>query len=75
MSLQTNCAQFRAEGRNSAYLNSRAPHIISTPCVVHRHALASEALQEYLKIILKHVTEHVNFIRIQSTGSSFHSAL
>jgi len=40
-----------------------ALHIISTPCVLHRHALASKALPEYLKIVLKHVTERVNFTR------------
>ena len=41
----------------------RAPHIISTHCVLYRHALASKCPTEYLKIILKKVTECVNFIR------------
>jgi len=47
-------------------VNKRALQIISTPCVLHRHALASKALPEYLKITLKHVTEHVNFIRARA---------
>jgi len=38
--------------------NNRALHIISTLYDLHRHALASKALPEYLKIVLKHVTEH-----------------
>jgi len=44
-------------------VNKRALHIISTLCVLHRHALASKALPEILKMVLKHVTERVNFIR------------
>jgi len=47
-------------------VNKRALHNISTPCVLHRHALASEALPEYLKIVLKHVTERVDFIRARA---------
>jgi len=34
--------------------------------LLHRHALASEALPEYLKIVLKHVTERVNFIKARA---------
>ena len=37
-------------------------HIISTHCVLHRHALASKTLFEYLKTVLKKVTECVNCI-------------
>ena len=44
----------------------RAPHIISTHCVLHRHALASKILPEYLKIVLKKVTKCVNFIRARA---------
>jgi len=44
------------------WVNKRAPHTISTPCVLHRSALASSALPEYLKTVLKHETESVNFI-------------
>jgi len=43
-------------------MNTRALHLISTPCVLHQHALTSKALPEDLKIVLKHVTERVNFI-------------
>ena len=50
-------------------VNKRALHIISTPCVLHRHALASKGLSEYLKILLKHATERVNFIRARARPS------
>ena len=43
-------------------MNNGALHIISTPCVLHRYALASKALLEFLKVFLKHSTECVNFI-------------
>ena len=43
-------------------VKKRAPHIISNHCALHRHALASKTLPEYLKAILKHVIECVNFI-------------
>jgi len=29
-------------------VNKRAPHIITTPCVLYRRALANSALPEYL---------------------------
>jgi len=45
-------------------VNERALHNISTPCVLHRHALASKALPEYLKIVLKRATERVDFIMV-----------
>jgi len=44
-------------------VSQRAPRIISTPRVLHRHALASKALAEHLKIILKHVSQRVNCIK------------
>ena len=44
-------------------VKKRAPHIISIHCALHRHALASKTLPEYLKAVLKHVIEYVNFIR------------
>jgi len=50
-------------------VNKRALHIISTHGVLHRHGLASQAFLEYLKILLKHLTERENFLttgRIQS---------
>ena len=47
-------------------VNKRALHIISTPCVLHRHAQVSKVLPEYLKIVLKHVTERVNFIKAKA---------
>jgi len=43
-------------------VNKRALHIISTHGVLHRHGLASQAFPEYLKILLKHVTERENFL-------------
>jgi len=36
------------------------------PCVLHRHALASKAFPEYLKTVLEHVTERVNFFRARA---------
>ena len=44
-------------------VKKRAPHIISIHCTLHRHALASKTFPEYLKVVLKHVIECVNFIR------------
>jgi len=46
-------------------VNKWAWHIISTHYFLHLHALASKALAEYLKIILKPATERVNFIKTQ----------
>jgi len=46
--------------------NKRALHIISTPSVLHGHAQASKALPEFLKVVLKHVTERLNFIRTRA---------
>ena len=43
-------------------VKKRAPHIIPTHCALHRHALASKTLPKYLKAVLKHVIECVNFI-------------
>ena len=47
-------------------VKKRAPHIISTHCALHIHALASKTLPEYLKAVLKHVIECVNFIRARA---------
>jgi len=47
-------------------VNNWALHIISTPCVLYGHVLVSEALPEFKKIVLKHVTEHVNYIGAQA---------
>ena len=47
-------------------VKKRAPHIISTHCTLHRHAPASKTLPEYLKAVLKHVIECVNFIRARA---------
>jgi len=44
----------------------RALHIISIPCVLYWHALVSETLPEFLKRVLKLVTECVNFIRARA---------
>jgi len=38
-------------------LNKWASHIISNLRVLHRHALVSKTLPQYLKIVLEHVTE------------------
>ena len=43
-------------------VNKRALHIISTHGVLHRHGLASQAFLEYLKILLKHLTERENVL-------------
>ena len=47
-------------------VKKRAPHNISNHCALHRHALASKTLPEYLKAVLKHVIECVNFIRARA---------
>ena len=52
-------------------VKKRAPHIISIHCALHRHALASKTLPEYLKAVLKHVIECVNFIRARALNHRF----
>jgi len=47
-------------------VDKRALHNIYAPCVLHRHALESKALPEYLKLVLKHVTERVDFERARA---------
>ena len=47
-------------------VKEHTPHIISNHCTLHRHALASKTLPEYLKAVLKHVIECVNFIRARA---------
>ena len=47
-------------------VKKRAPHIISNLCALHRHALASKTLPEFLRAVLKHVIECVNFIRVRA---------
>jgi len=54
------------KSRFTSLVNKRALNIISNPCVRHRHALACKALPEYLKIVLKHVTERVSFVRARA---------
>jgi len=49
---QTSSLQCSVKSGFTIMLNKRALHIISTSCVLHRHALASKALPEYLKIVL-----------------------
>ena len=57
-------------------VKKRAPHIISIHCALHRHALASKTLSKYLKAVLKHVIECVNFIRARALNHRlFKSAL
>jgi len=51
------------EVRFSNSVNERALHIIFNLCVLHRHALSSKALPEFLKIVLKHVTECADYIK------------
>jgi len=43
-------------------VNNRTRNIVSAPCVLHRHPLVNKDLLEYLKIVLKHAKERVNFI-------------
>jgi len=47
-------------------VNKRALHNIYAPYVLHRNALESKVIPEYLKIVLKHVTERVDFKRAHS---------
>ena len=47
-------------------VKKRAPHIISDHCSLHRHAVASKTLPGYLKAVVKHVIECVNFIRARA---------
>ncbi|XP_013793143.1 protein ZBED8-like [Limulus polyphemus] len=50
----------------TALVKQKAPHVITTHCVLHRHALAAKTLPESLKIVLQKVVEAVNFIRARS---------
>ena len=47
-------------------VNKWASRINSISCVLLWHALVSKAFQEYLKTVLKHVTERVNFIKARA---------
>ena len=47
-------------------VKKHALHIIPIHCALHRHALASKTLPEYLKAVLKHVIKYVNFIRARA---------
>ena len=47
----------------TALVKQKAPHVITTHCFLHRHALAAKTLPENLKIVLQKVVEAVNFIR------------
>ena len=40
-----------------------ATHIIPTHCVLPGHAQANKTFPQYLKIVLKHMTKCLNFIR------------
>ena len=50
----------------TSLVKKRAPHVISTHCVLHRHALASKTLPQYLKYVLAKVVECVNYIRTRA---------
>ena len=50
----------------TALVKQKAPHVITTHCVLHRHALAAKTLPENLKIVLQKVVEAVNFIRARA---------
>ena len=49
----------------------RAPDIVSTHYILHRHALASKTLAEYLKIVLKKAAECVNFNTAHALNYAF----
>ena len=40
-----------------------APHVVSSHCVLHLHALASKTLLEYLKLFIEETIQSVNFAR------------
>ena len=52
------------------FSEKRAPHVISTHCVLHRHALASKTLPKFLKYVLVNVDECVNYIRSRALNHS-----
>ncbi|XP_013777528.1 protein ZBED8-like [Limulus polyphemus] len=47
-------------------VKQKAPHGITTHCVLHRHVLAAKTLPENLKIVLQKVVKAVNFIRARA---------
>ena len=58
---------FSVKSGFTTLVNKQAMHVISTHCVLHRHAQASKVLPEYLmKIVLKRVTERVNYIKTRA---------
>ena len=52
-----------------------APHVTVTPCVLHRHALASKSLPENFKEIMANVVSPVNFIRSRALNHRLFRAL
>jgi len=64
--LSTHGRRFSVKSGFTTLVNKRVLKIFSTPSVLHRHALASKALLEYLKTVLKHAIERVNVIRARA---------
>ncbi|XP_013776838.1 protein ZBED8-like [Limulus polyphemus] len=58
----------------TALVKRKAPHVITTHCVLHRHALAAKTLPENLKIVFQKVVEAVNFIRARTLNHHFFKA-
>ncbi len=46
-----------------AMVKEKAPHVLTTHCVLHRQALASKTLPKKLKEAMRTVVQTVNFIR------------
>ena len=50
----------------TSLVKKKAPHVISTHCVLHRYALASKTLPPTLKIVMDKIIQTVNFIRARA---------
>ena len=59
----------------TALVKQKAPHVITTHCVLHRYALAVKTLPENLKMVLQKVFEAVNFIRVRALNHRLFKAL
>ena len=58
----------------TALAKQKAPHVITTHCVLHRYALAVKTLPENLKMVFQKVIEAVNFIRARALNHRWFKA-
>ena len=52
-----------AKSEFATLVKKRAPHIVSSHCILHRHALTSKTLPEYLKLVTEETIQLVHFVR------------